>query len=331
MNKTKIVADLKKIKTGIKLDLPAYGSWPATKHSFDDSKVVNAVKAALAAQRPLLVRGEPGTGKSQLARAVARLLDRQFVSEVMNARSESQDLICRFDAVGRLAKAQTLKTEAGSDEAIREALRPEKFIAPGVLWWALDWQSANDVYENTEYKLRRPELPPGWEPDHGSVLLIDEIDKADAELPNGLLETLGNNAVTIPWVNRVLGKNNSVPPFIIISTNEERELPPAFVRRCVVLNIRLPEEEKLENWLVGRGALHFGEQCNEDIRREAARQLLKDRKAAKDLGLTPPGQAEYLDILRALTMLAEAGENQSKALADISEFSLKKYPAQYGE
>lgn len=331
MNQTKIVADLKKIKTGIELDLPAYGSWPATKHSFDDSTIINAVKAALAAQRPLLVRGEPGTGKSQLARAVAHLLGRQFVSEVMNARSESQDLICRFDAVGRLAKAQTLKIEADNDTAIREALRPEKFIAPGVLWWVLDWQSANEVYKNTEYKLQRPELPTGWETDHGSVLLIDEIDKADAELPNGLLETLGNNAVTIPWVNKALGKQNSVPPFIMISTNEERELPPAFVRRCVVLNIRLPEDEKLENWLMERGALHFGDQCNEAIRKEAARQLIKDRKAAKDLGLTPPGQAEYLDILRALTLLAAAGEDQSEALAAISDFSLKKYPVQYGE
>ena len=331
MNQTKIVEDLKKIRTGIKLDLPAYGSWPASKHSFDDSTIVNAIKAALAAQRPLLVRGEPGTGKSQLARAVAHLLGRQFVAEVMNARSESQDLICRFDAVGRLAKAQTLKSETGSDDAIREALRPEKFIAPGVLWWVLDWQSANDVYEKTEYKLQKPELPNNWKPSDGSVLLIDEIDKADAELPNGLLETLGNNAVTIPWVNKVLGKDNSVPPFIIISTNEERELPPAFIRRCLVLNMRLPEEGNLENWLIDRGALHFGGQCNEDIRREAARQLLKDRKAAKDLGLTPPGQAEYLDILRALTLLAAAGENQSDALAAISDFSLKKYPVQYGE
>ncbi len=330
MNQTKIVEDLKKIKTGVALDLPAYGSWPASKHSFDDSAVVNAIKAALAAQRPLLVRGEPGTGKSQLARAVAHLLGRQFVAEVMNARSESQDLICRFDAVGRLAKAQTLKGEASSD-TVREALQPEKFIAPGVLWWVLDWQSANDVYEKTEYKLQKPEWPNNWKPSNGSVLLIDEIDKADAELPNGLLETLGNNAVTIPWVNKVLGKNNTVPPFIIISTNEERELPPAFIRRCLVLNMRLPEEGNLENWLNDRGKLHFGDQCNEDIRREAAKQLLKDRKAAKELGLTPPGQAEYLDILRALVLLAAAGEDQSEALAAISDFSLKKYPAQYGE
>lgn len=329
MSQKKIVENLKKLKTGVTFDLPAYGSWPATKHSFDDERIVNAVKAALAAQRPLLVRGEPGTGKSQLARAVAHLLGRQFVSEVVNERSESQDLICRFDAVGRLAKAQTLKVESGSDEAIKEALKPEKFIAPGVLWWVLDWKGANDVYEATEYKLQRPEIPENWQEGDGSVLLIDEIDKADAELPNGLLEALGNNAVMIPWVNRALGKNKTVPPLIVISTNEERELPPAFVRRCLVLNIKLPEGNKLEDFLIERGALHFGDQCNESIRREAARQLLKDRKAAKDLGLTPPGQAEYLDILRALVLLAQAGEDQHEALASISDFALKKYPAQH--
>ena len=331
MNQTKIVEDLKKLKPGIAFDLPAYGSWPETKHCFDDEKIINAIKAALAAQRPLLVRGEPGTGKSQLARAVAHLLGRQFVSEVVNERSESQDLICRFDAVGRLAKAQTLKLESGNDEAIKEALNPEKFIAPGALWWALDWEDANGVYEKSEYKLQRPEVPKGWQADNGSVLLIDEIDKADAELPNGLLETLGNNAVMIPWVNRALGKNSSIPPLIIISTNEERELPPAFIRRCLVLNIKLPVDEKLEDWLMDRGALHFGDECDEPIRREAARQLLKDRKAAKDLGLTPPGQAEYLDILRALVMLAKAGEDQSEVLASISDFALKKYPVQHGE
>lgn len=331
MSQTKIVADLKKIKAGQDIDLPAYGSWPASKHCFDDEKVVNAIKAALAAQRPLLVRGEPGTGKSQLARAVAHLLGRQFVSEVVNARSESQDLICRFDAVGRLAKAQTLKVEANNNAEIKAALEPEKFISPGALWWVLDWESADRVHQNSEYQLQRPEAPAGWKPEHGSVLLIDEIDKADAELPNGLLETLGNNAVTIPWVNKPLGNGAIVPPLIIISTNEERELPAAFVRRCLVLNIKLPADDKLEDWLVKRGELHFGERCPEDIRREAARQLLKDRKAAKDLGLTPPGQAEYLDMLRALALFGDAGEDQLTMLAAISDFALKKYPVLHGD
>jgi MoxR-like ATPase len=330
MSQTKIIEDLKKFNVNQEIDLLAYGSWPASKHCFDDEKVVNALKAALAAQRPLLVRGEPGTGKSQLARAAAHVLGRQFVSEVVNARSESQDLICRFDAVGRLAKAQTLKAET-TDAKIKAELKPEKFISPGALWWVLDWESANRVHTNSEYQLQRPEAPDGWKPEHGSVLLIDEIDKADAELPNGLLETLGNNAVTIPWVNQTLGNGTSVPPLIIISTNEERELPAAFVRRCLVLNLKLPAVDKLEDWLVKRGELHFGERCPADIRYEAARQLLKDRKAAKDLGLTPPGQAEYLDMLRALALFGEAGEDQHVMLAAISDFALKKYPVLHGD
>ena len=80
-----------------------------------------------------------------------------------------------------------------------------------------------------------------------------------------------------------------------------------------------------------RGKLHFGSQCDEDICREAAVQLMKDRKAAQDMSLTPPGQAEYLDILRALAMFGEAGEDQSAMLAAISDFALKKYSVLHGE
>lgn len=333
MNQSKVIEDLKKIKVGLEKLLPAYGSWPETKHCFDDEKVVYAVKAALAAQRPLLVRGDPGTGKSQLARAVAHVLGRQFVSEVVNARSESQELICRFDAVGRLAKAQTLPVETGKNnpDAIKAALSPEKFISPGPLWWVLDWESANRTHTNSDYQLQRPESPEGWKPQQGGVLLIDEIDKADAELPNGLLEILGNNAVTIPWINQALGSSSDVPPLIIISTNGERELPPAFVRRCLVLHLELPPEDKLEAWLVKRGELHFGSGCEEAVRIEAARQLIKDRKVAIHLGLTPPGQAEYLDMLRALALFKAAGEDPLKVLAKISDFALKKYSALHDE
>lgn len=331
MSQRKIIEDLKKITVGLKKDLPAYGSWPPTKHYFDNEDVIYAVKTALASRRPLLVMGEPGTGKSQLARAVAHVLGRQFVSEVVNARSESQDLICRFDAVGRLATAQTLKVEAGDQSSIKEALKPENFIAPGALWWVLDWESANKVHTKSEYQLQRPEMPKDWKPEDGSVLLIDEIDKADAELPNGLLEILGNNAVTIPWLNRPIGGDGSAPPLIIISTNEERELPPAFIRRCLVLSLGLPPDESLEEWLVARGELHFGEHCDFKLRTEAARQLILDRKAAKDLGLTPPGQAEYLDILRALATFKEAGEDPHLMLERISGFALKKHSVLHGD
>ena len=94
------------------IPLPQRGSWPATVHRFDETSAW-AVRAALAAQRPLLVRGEPGSGKSQLARAAAEVLGRLFVAEVVHARSESQDLQWRFDALGRLGDAQAMGAKIG--------------------------------------------------------------------------------------------------------------------------------------------------------------------------------------------------------------------------
>ena len=86
------------IRTNIPFDLPARGSWPASRHVFDEESA-DAIRMALAAERPLLVRGEPGTGKSQLARAAAEELRRLFVAEVVHSRTEPQDLQWRFDAI----------------------------------------------------------------------------------------------------------------------------------------------------------------------------------------------------------------------------------------
>jgi len=313
------------------LELPPFGSWPDAVHQFDDDSI-HALKAALAARRPLLLRGDPGTGKSQLARAVATALKRMFVYDVVNAHTESQDLLYRFDAVGRLAEAQSLQGLQLSSEQRREALDSKRFISPGPLWWALSYQSAFEVYQQSQYQLSCPEIPKGWQPEHGSVLLIDEIDKANAELPNGLLEILGNNAVNIPWLKTTLGGKDNLPPLVVITTNEERELPAAFVRRCLVLNLELPSDDNdFKDLMVKRGGLHYGEKCPKNIRVLAAEQLLADRKKARELGVvTLPGQAEYLDMLRALAVLGTNEEEQQKMLEKISKFALCKYPVMYG-
>lgn len=316
---------------GPALKLPSFGSWPEAIHQFDDDSI-HALKAALAARRPLLLRGDPGTGKSQLARAAAFVLKRMFVYDVVNAHTESQDLLYRFDAVGRLAEAQSLQGLELSSEQRSKILDSKRFISPGPLWWALSYQTAIEVYQKSQYQLNCPEIPIDWQPQHGSVVLIDEIDKANAELPNGLLEILGNNAVTIPWLQTTLGGNDSVPPLVVITTNEERELPAAFVRRCLVLNLALPEDDdKFMALMVERGGLHFGEKCSPRIRELAAEQLLKDRKLARDKGVvTLPGQAEYLDMLRALAVLGENAEKQEAMLNKIAKFALCKYPVIYG-
>ncbi len=321
----KISADIAKLDAVSQLNLPQYGSWPESIHQFDE-KSINVLKTALAARRPVLLRGDPGTGKSQLAHAAAVVLERLFVYEVVNAHTEGQDLLWKFDAVSRLAEAQTIKP--GDDK--KALLDTKRFISPGVLWWALDWKAAHDIYQESHYQLSLPEKPTGWEQSHGSVILIDEIDKANAELPNSLLEILGNNAIEIPWLRTTIGGKNNLPPLVIITTNEERELPSAFVRRCLVLNLDLPKDDKvLIELLTERGKLHFGAQCSPDVRLKAAEQLAKDRAVAKEKGITPPGQAEYLDILRALSVLARTDEEQLKMLDKISEFALRKYPVMH--
>lgn len=162
------------------------------------------------------------------------------------------------------------------------------------------------------------------------MILIDEIDKANAELPNSLLEILGNNAVEIPCLGKTIGGEDGIPPLVIITTNEERELPPAFVRRCLVLHLDLPkDEQELQAFLVRRGTLHFGEQCQPAVLSKAAEQLVRDRQLAVEKGVTPPGQAEYLDMLRALAILGQDEAAQLDMLQQINKFVLRKYPVMY--
>ncbi|MCP4696608.1 MAG: AAA family ATPase, partial [Gammaproteobacteria bacterium] len=176
-----------------------------------------------------------------------------------------------------------------------------------------------------------PEKPKGWPSSKGSVLLIDEIDKADADLPNGLLETLGNAAFTVPYTHDpVTLEAGTPPPLVVITTNEERELPSAFVRRCLVLRMKLAEEkEELTEWLVERGRIHFGNSCSVTVRKTAAAMLWDDRQQAIRRNHPAPGQAEYLDILRALKGMSSDEKKQSDALEIIAEFALKKYPEDY--
>ena len=325
-----IIQDIAKLKGLTTIPLKAHGSWPEAHHEFDADSL-NALKTALAARRPLLLRGDPGTGKSQLARAAAIVLKRLFVYDVITAHTESQDLLWRFDAVARLAEVQSLSGQSTPQER-QTALDSKRYVSPGPLWWALCWQSAQAVYSASQYQLNIPEQPEGWQAEHGSVLLIDEIDKANAELPNGLLEILGNNAIRIPWLNTTVGGNDSVPPLVIITTNEERELPAAFVRRCLVLNLELPaDEDAFKAKMIQRGLLHYGELCSKNICTLAAQQLYKDRTEAKRHGITNlPGQAEYLYMLRALSVLGTGDAEQEPMLKKIADFTFVKYPKAYG-
>lgn len=297
---------------------------------------LHAINAALAAGRPLLVRGDPGTGKSQLARAAADLLERDFVWKVVDAQTQVADLFYSFDAVERLAQAQVAGVLHGKEgQAKIEAVLDERnFVRPGPLWWAFSPSEAER--QERRYAARREVPVEGDAVVRGHVVLIDEIDKTDPSVPNGLLEALGQGTFEVPK-GKVSLHGTSVAPLIVITTNEERELPSAFVRRCMVLHLRLPAPEKgLEDWLVARGVTHHprleASATNpEGLLRQAAKLVIRDRMAAKSKGLSPPGQAEYLDLLRAVTELRGTEAERIELLKEVAEFALKKHPSLHDE
>ncbi|MEE9412622.1 MAG: MoxR family ATPase [Methylococcales bacterium] len=329
--------------------LPAVNTWRKSVHVFDE-ETVYAIRAALAADRPLLIRGEPGTGKSQLARAAAVALGRQFLCHVVTAHTEIQDLWYRFDAVSRLGDAQILglgvkqqdesdnsgqkKTAEQKQEVTAESLLdPLKYLSPGIFWWAFDHLSARQYSSNRSHQAYHPDGDDDTQWNNGVVLLIDEIDKSGSDLPNSLLETLDNGKFSVPWVDHPIGINMKTPnPLVIITTNEDRQLPGAFLRRCLVLELSLPEQEiEQRQELIKRAAAHFDwDEAAIDHKREVlnkvAKQLYEDRQLADRLGVTPPGQAEFLDILHVLSKLADNNAGQLKLLDKIADFALKKFP-----
>lgn len=277
---------------------------PASVHIIDQPSI-DAVDAALAIGRPLLVKGEPGTGKSQLARAVAAHKRWSFRAHAVDATTETHDLQWRLDAVRRLAEAQLLgsltraggKATAVSEAKLREQLDLERFIEPGILWWAFD--RAGFERQRATYERRAAIVAPDGQPvGQRSVVLIDEIDKADGSVPNGLLDALGNGRFEVPGMAPV-EMNRAAPPLIIITTNKERELPPAFERRCLVLQLELPADG-LAEFLVERGEAHFAG-CDKELLKKAAANLIADREAhlanREARGVPPPGLAEYIDMV----------------------------------
>lgn len=339
------------------MDLPSWNEWTtevlperegvAKQVHIFNKDTVRAVYTAFAARRPLLVRGEPGMGKSQLARAVAQKLQRPFVPFVVDSGTESHDLMWSYDAVRRLADAQLLSTvrhslpsvgKDGNDcdtewKLLRQRLDAElavsKYVSPGPLWWAFSWKGAERQSELSGTRVRVPDQ--GAAIENGCVLLIDEIDKAETDVPNGLLEALGDGQF-VPFGSSQPVSITGKAPLVVITSNEERTLPNAFVRRCVVLSLELPDTttEELTAHLVDRGVAHFPELADakgREVLLEAAKQLDADRQAAKRNHTKPyPGQAEYLDLVRALVELGSTNAERCQLVADLKKFVFQKFP-----
>ena len=286
--------------------LPADDRFALAGHRWNKNKnEIDALTFAVAAGRPLLVRGEAGCGKSQLARAAAAVSKSKLFCEVIHPRFEALDLLYRYDVVERLADAQVNKIDETNS----------RYIKRGALWDAMDTVSATGT------------LP---------VLLIDEIDKADSDIPNALLEVLGNRSFRVPQLkDTTIRSTGGRMPLVIITTNEERELPAAFVRRCAVLNLNPPSEGvPFRDWLVERGKVHAHLTVDDDARTAAADQVLADRIASRDSGYPTVGLAEYIDLLHALDALADGtavrvrGKTQLDWLERLGRYALVKHPDQ---
>lgn len=304
--------------------LPMMGGMAKSVHVIDKRSIL-AINAALATQRPLLVRGEPGIGKSQLARAAAVLLGRTFLAHAVDSRTETRDLLWTLDAVARLATAQLMSALHQAQEVdVLERVHVLNFVKPGPLWWAFAWQDAEIQARRAQATL--PSTPPEWTPEMGSVVLIDEIDKADASVPNGLLDALGHGRFDVEGRGPV-AMNAARLPLVIMTTNEERAMPDAFLRRCVVLHLELPREtDKLIVELMIRGRAHFGKTVD-TVLLEAAKQLAQDREKHRQQDLAPPGLAEYIDLVRAVTEQYPGNEAaQLELLREIKSFMYEKHP-----
>lgn len=298
-----------------------------------------AINAALTSRRPLLVRGEPGVGKSQLARAAADMLNRSLVTCTVNSRTETNELLWHTDLVARLAEAQIA---GGGGDRTRLALG--RFVRPGPLWWGLDWAGAQaqlEVYHRALAGLPDDApvdvAPPDTPRPAGSVVLIDELDKADSAIPNGLLDALGHRGFDVPGVKRVCLQKDSTGkekpwPLVIFTTNEERHLPEAFLRRCFVLPLTLPTAQTaLEGVLVQRGLAHFGPDRPGDresrgkelglaVIKEAAEAIASDRAEHQGDRRYRPGVAEFLDLLAAI----QPADDPSALLEEVMQFALNK-------
>lgn len=318
MAKTFLSVDLSK-----PLPLPAQDGAKPSGHVFDQASV-DALDAAIASERPLLIRGEPGTGKSQLALAAAVALGRVYLPFTVDARTEARDLLYTVDTVARLAEAQIAGHLPNPERRdVREGLAEANFTAPGPLWWAFDWHGASRQAEKS--KAPMPSTETG-SPENGAVLLIDEIDKSDPSVPNGLLEALGLGRFPTPW-NETVSSRAKVPPLVVITTNEERSLPDAFLRRCLVLQLSWPlDRAELIAAFVARGKAHF-QRAPRKLLELAAEMVADDREVVASRGLCPPGGAEYLDLLRAVwdRWPRDTGR-QIEGLERIRTFVLRKHP-----
>ena len=244
-----------------------------------------AVNAAVTLERPLLIKGEPGTGKTMLAIEVAKALDRPLLQWHVKSTSKAQQGLYEYDAVSRLRDSQL------GDGRVHNIAN---YIVRGPLWDAFD-------------------------SDRQAVLLIDEVDKADIEFPNDLLRELDRMEFYVYETQKLVKAKHR--PAIIITSNNEKELPDAFLRRCFFHYIKFPDKETMQRIV----DVHFPG-LKKSLLREALEVFFEIREVP---GLKKkPSTSELLDWLKLL--MAEdispetlRGKDHSKIIPPLAGSLLK--------
>ena len=216
-----------------------------------------AVNASITLERPLLVKGEPGTGKTELARQIAESLSLPIIEWNIKSTTKAQQGLYEYDAVSRLRDSQL------GDERVKNI---KNYIKKGKIWEAFEANSK-------------------------AVLLIDEIDKADIEFPNDLLQELDKMEFFVYETGETISAANR--PIVIITSNNEKELPDALLRRCFFHFIKFPEKEILEEIV----NVHFPK-VKKNLLDAALNQFFEVREVP---GLKKkPSTSEMLDWLKLL-------------------------------
>jgi MoxR-like ATPase len=283
--------------------LPPNNALPRTgniePYVFNDNIAI-AVDIALATGRPLLIAGAPGSGKSRLAEVMATLLEWNYLYATMTSRTRLEDLTADYDHLQRMHDAHI-----GN-------MKPDwAYLKPGIFWWAFNSDTASDRSGTAEAAafpkaiLDYPEFGFKTENEENrnkTVLLIDEIDKAEPDLPNDLLEPLDRYRFTRPDGIPV-DAIDDLEILTIITTNRERELPAAFMRRCVSLVLEAPNQDQL----VQIAKHHFPDLKNiksfSKLTNAVAKKTIELQQEAKKLNRRPPSTSEFLDALKTCKKL----------------------------
>ena len=228
-----------------------------TKNYISTEDLTVAVNAAVTLERPLLIKGEPGTGKTELAKQVALGLDLDMLEWNIKSTTKAQQGLYEYDAVSRLRDSQL------GDQRVNEI---SNYIRKGKLWES-------------------------FESNKKVVLLIDEIDKADIEFPNDLLQELDKMSFYVYETGKTIAAKHR--PVVIITSNNEKELPDAFLRRCFFHYIKFPDQETLQKIV----KVHYPK-IKDDLLATALSQFFEIREQT---GLKKkPSTSEVLDWLKLL-------------------------------